>query len=802
MLKNYLKIAFRNLWRQKTFSLLNLLGLCLGITAALVLFFYIQFELSYESFHEKKDRIFRVTEEFAWAGNYIHFPMNSGLLGPRLEKDLPPIEWATRIRHYSGQLVNQGNKKLYLEQSYFVDSSFLKVFTYPLKTGNPNNCLKNPNSAVLTIKTAEKIFGTTENIMGKTFKLENRYTMKVTGLMQEIPDNTELTADAFFSISSLDPKEAMLDSWGSFSNLSTFVLLEKNVDKDEFEKQAEAHMTAVLTKEDWDNPEELTYGFHLQPITEMRLYSDHLTIGGEGMNIRQIYVLSFVALFILLIASINYINLTTARAVHRAKEVGVRKVLGSYKQQLMGQFLTESTLIVLSAFLISLALVEFLMPLFAQLLDEPIKVSYRENMTALGMMLLGVLVLSLLSGLYPAFILASFQPVKVLKGKFAHSKTAIWLRKGLVVFQFAISMIFIISTWLFYQQLNFMKDQDLGLDKTQIINLSISNEDIIPKSNLIQDKLLENPKVVSVTSSNTQIGHRDLSQSTINFILNDEKQNIQVRTLAVDADYLEVMQLTLKEGHFFDKKFKSESEQSVVINETLAQKLGGVEKAIGVKLEANRDNNPYKVIGVVKDFHLQSLHDKIRPSVIFYDQDSLHQIYVRYQAENPDEMLTAVKSVYESFDQLYPVEVEFVDESYARRYRTDERQSQLFLIFTGLTILIACLGLFGLAAYTVQQKTKEIGIRKVLGASVSQILTFTSKDFMILIGISSVIAMPLAFAFMQNWLTDFAYQIELLANWHIFGLAVLVAFLVALLTILTQAFRATQVNPIEVLKDE
>lgn len=802
MLKNYLKIAFRNLWRQKTFSLLNLLGLCLGITAALVLFFYIQFELSYESFHEKKDRIFRVTEEFAWADNYIHFPINSGLLGPRLEKDLPPIEAATRVRYYNGQLVNYQDKKLYLDQSYFVDDSYLDIFTYPLQEGNPNTCLKAPNSVVLTLQTAEKIFGTTQNILGKTFKLENRYTMKVTGLLQEIPDNTELTADAFFSISSLDPAEANLDRWGSFSNLGTFVLLKENVDKAEFEKQAEAHMIAVLTKEDWESPEQITYGLNLQPLLEMRLYSDHLSVGGEGMNIRQIYVLSFIALFILLIASINYINLTTARAVHRAKEVGVRKVLGSYKKQLMGQFLTESSIIILSAFLLSLALVEFLMPFFAQLLDEPITVSYRENMTALGLMLLGVVILSLLSGVYPAFVLASFQPVKVLKGKFSHSKKAIWLRKGLVVFQFAISMVFIISTWLFYQQLNFMKNQDLGLDNTQVINLTISNESILSKSNLIQKRLLENPKVISVTSSSNRMGSRDYSQSSINFILNDEKQSIQARTLSVDADFLEVMQLSLKEGRFFDKKLQKEAEQAAVINEQLAQKLGGPEKAIGISLEAGSQNKPYKVVGVVKDFHLQSLHDKVAPTILFYQKDSLHQIYARYQAENPEEMLTAIKSVYEEYDQVYPAEVEFVDENYAERYLADERQSQLFLIFTGLTILIACLGLFGLAAYTVQQKTKEIGIRKVLGASITQILTFTSKDFMILIGISSVIAVPLAFVFMQNWLTEFAYRIELLANWYIFGLAVSIAFLIALLTILTQAFRATQVNPVEVLKDE
>jgi len=804
MWNNYFKIAFRNLWRNKIFSLLNILGLSLGITSALLLYFFIHFELSMDNFHSKKDRIFRLTEEIEWQDNYLHFGMNSGLLAPQLKKDFPEVKAFTRLQFTGNELFHYKNKKLYIDNTVYVDSTFFDVFSFELKEGDKQTCITEPNSVILTEETAQKIFGTSEGVIGNTIKINNKFNVKVTAIAQNPPKNSSLEFNALFSMST--PLDGfIIDDWGSFGNLFSFVLLKEGQDARKLAAKATPHIKNILMKESWDTqrPEEVKYTLHLQAVTEMHLYSGDIMMGGGG-DINQVYILIFITIFILVIASINYINLSTARAVHRAKEVGVRKVLGSHKKQLILQFMVESFIIVNFAFILSLAAAEMLNPLFEQLLNKTIGFSYFENPSFFLIIILTILSLTFLSGLYPAFVLSSFRPVQVLKGKFTHNIQATFLRKGLVIFQFAISMVFIISTWLFYTQLNFMKAKDLGLDKSKIVSISVGNPDFDNKKiNEIKKALGKNANISLLSSASNNIGQYSVSQSTIRTNMNDEEVNLQIQHFAVDANFQKIFDIELKSGRFFSEKYATDSAKYVVINETLAKKIGGVDAAIGKKVEYHNREEPYEVVGVVKDFHLLSLKEPIKPLLMFLEKERMYQIYAKVNPKaNPQEVMKELQKIYEKFDKTYPFTADFVEQNYLEHYVRQERQSKVFLIFTGLAIFIACLGLFGLASYTVQQKTKEIGIRKVLGASIQNILFIVSKDFMLLIGIASIIALPLAFYFMSNFLNDFAYKIGLLANWYIFLIAIFVALFIAGVTILTQALRATRVNPIEVLKDE
>ncbi|GEO06950.1 ABC transporter permease [Adhaeribacter aerolatus] len=796
MFQNYFKIALRNLLKQKFYTIINVAGLTLGISCCLLIFLFVQNELSYDKFHAKGDRVYRVLRVAAMNGEEGKIPYTSGPYGRALVTDFPEdIQASVRVMP-GNTLVTIGNKSFQENQIVLADSNFFQVFSFPLVKGDAKTALAGPDDLVISEELAKKYFGT-ENPIGKLVQLDKTETGKITGVMANVPENSHLKFDMVASLKAAE-KQEWFYVWRN-NALYTYVLLPPATQVPALEAKFPAFMDKYMSKEfkEWGGKTNL----ELQPLPEIYLAGGTIFDGVEHGSRTNVYMFSAIALFILVIACINFMNLASARSVGRAKEVGVRKVLGAYKKHLIAQFLSESTLLAFVSVVLSVGLIALVMPYFNALAEKNLAVPFAD--VRLYLFLLGVAVLvGLLAGSYPAFFLSAFQPVKVLKGRLTTGAGNPVMRKTLVVFQFSISIFLIIGTAVIFRQMHYMQNKNLGFTKEQVIKMPLSNGEIREREQtfISRVKQLAGVKNISVMSGEPGGFHDRFSFDV------PEKPNEKwsFRTVFTDYDYLPTMGIKLIAGRNISKAFPTDSTKAIILNESAAKHLGWTPtEAIGKEIEdqgfGTDIHNRRKVVGVVQDYHFSSLKDPIEPMVIMMRND--HRVAaIRLAPGNPKEALAAISKVYAETAPQYPFEYTFLDEEFAKLYRTEQKQAQIFTVFSILAIFIACLGLFGLASYTTEQRRKEIGIRKILGASTGGIVSLLSLDFLKLVLLANLLAWPLAWYAMHQWLANFSYRINMGAA--IFVLAGVVALIIAIITISFQAVRVAVANPVNALREE
>ena len=793
MLKNYFKIAFRNLWRHRTFSFINIMGLTVGLTAFFLIFMYVKFELSYDTFNTKADRIYRVVADLKTPSETLHTGGPGWAVAPNVKDEFPEVEAFVRVSGAS-LLVRKENIKFQEENTMWADSAFFQVFDYKLLKGNPRTALKEQLSIVLTATSAKKYFGNTEPV-GQTLLLTgDAFPSKVTGVMEDMPENSQIKADMLVSMSTLTQKfNNRLDSqWANYGN-RTYLLLKPKTNA----LALQAKLPAFLEKRNGDEMKRLQMFPTLLFMPLLDVYLHSTRDGSKTGNSNNVYIFSIIAVFILVIACINFINLTTARSAERAKEVGIRKVVGAGKTQLARQFIGESVLICVIAFVLSVIASLLLLPLFNQLSGKIISKSIFEHGSYLLVLFVIAVAIGILAGIYPALVLSSFQPVKVLKGRFATGTKGILLRKGLVVAQFTISIALIIGTIVVYSQMKFMRSQDLGFNKDQKLIIDTHGD---PAKNTLRQAITSLPNVLSTSLTGSVPGGGNPGAYSK---VENKKGDMQIANLDLyftDFDYIPQYKIKMVAGRAFSKEMGTDTTQAMILNETAARMFGysSPQQIIGKKFD--QWGRKGMIIGVMEDFHFRSLQEIIKPLSMRIEPDGCDLISVNIAGSNVPATIAAVESKWKSLIPNRPFNYFFLDEFFDNQYRSEIRFGKLFLNFALLAIFISCLGLLGLASYSTMQRTKEIGIRKVMGASVGGIVNLLSKDFLLLVMISFVIAAPLAWIIMHNWLKDFAYRIDI--GWWIFVLAGLMAVVIALATISFQAIRAALANPVQSLRTE
>jgi putative ABC transport system permease protein len=810
MFKNYLKIAWRNLSKNKTYSIINIAGLAIGLSCFLLIVLYVTDELNFDRYNTKAGRIYRINSDLSFGGSDMHLPVTSDMMGQLLKKDYPEVEEYTRIYASSGpKLVKKNNEFINEPRVAHVDSTFFSVFTLPTIKGDTKTALNEPNTVVLTRSAAMKYFGSTD-ILNKTIETnDNDKTLyKVTAVIEDIPENSHFHFDFMFSMKNVNYQ------WGQLTshNFHTYLLLKKGTDYRAFEKQ---HIPKYIT--DYVLPEAKQYmhinsmeefrkagntlEYTMMPLTKIHLYSDRSFELSPSGNIRYVYIFSAVALFILIIACINFMNLTTARSANRAREVGIRKVLGTERKELIVQFLFESVLMVVISILIALVIDYFVLPAFNEVSGKEMSLQSLFSPYILPLLIALPFVVGLIAGSYPAFFLSAFRPIEVLKGKLRLGSKSGGLRSVLVVFQFATSVILIISTIVVYRQLNFIQNKKLGFNKDQV--LIVDGAYTLDKNlTAFKNDVLQMPGVLSGTvSSYLPVSASSRSDNTYSKeAIMDSKSGIDMQTWRIDYDYIKTMGMEMAGGRNFSKDFGSDS-SAIIINETTAKFLD-YKDPVGHQVYTFNDNNKliaFNIIGVVKNFNFESLRKDIGP-LCFKLAKSTYSISFKVNAANINKLIPQVQSKWKALAPSIPFSYRFLDDSFTQMYSNEQRVGKIALLFSILAILIACLGLFGLATFIAEQRTKEIGIRKVLGSSVSGVVMLLSKDFIKLVLIAFVIAAPAAWWFMHKWLEDFAYRITI--GWWIFLLAGIVALLIALLTVCFQAIKAAVANPVKSLRTE
>ena len=794
MIQNYLKIAFRNLWRHKAFSFINIMGLTVGMTACFLIFLYIRFELSYDSFHTKADRIYRIVCDIKTPTEVIKASGPSWAVPPNVKSEFSEIESFVRIAGDDNVLVRKGDIKFQEENSMWADSSFFKVFDFKLLQGNPETALRDPFSVVLSETTAKKYFGQ-EDPMGKTLLITgDAHPAKVTGIMKDIPENSQIKGDLALSMSTITKEwnKDLDNQWGNYG-AQAYILLKPGVDAKSLEKK----FPGFLERR---NGTEMRKGqmfatLFLEPMKDVYLRSTRN--GNTTGNINNVYIFSIVAVFILLIACINFVNLTTARSTERAKEVGIRKVVGAGKMQLARQFIGESIILCLIAFVFALVISALMLSSFNNLAGKTISDGIFSNPRYLFMLGAAAICIGLLAGIYPAFVLSSFRPVTVLKGRFATGTRGILLRKGLVVAQFSISVALIIGTIVVYDQMSYMRNRELGFSKDQMLVMNTNGD---PKKDAFKQALKSIPGVKSTALSSSVPGSGNPGAYSE---IENNKGDLQIANLDlyfVDFDYIDQFKIKVVAGRGFSRDFGTDTTQAMVLNEAAIKMFGysSPEQAIGKRFRQwGREG---KIIGVIKDFHFRSLQQPIKPLSMRIEIGGSQLVSANISAANLPSTLSSIEAKWKELIPNRPFTYYFLDEFFDKQYRGEERFGKLFFNFSVLAIFISCLGLLGLASYSTMQRTKEIGIRKVMGASVGVIINLLSKDFLVLVILSFFIAMPLAWYFMHTWLQDFAYRTNI--SWWVFVLAGAIAVLIAVFTVSFQAIKAAIANPVKSLRTE
>jgi putative ABC transport system permease protein len=806
MFLTYLKSAFRSLSKNRTFAILNITGLSIGLTCSLLIALYVMDELSYDKYNVGADRIYRIDEEIKFGGFNYDGTQVSAAMGPTIAKDFPQIEHYTRLQG-SSITVHKGVENVNESKVAYADSSLFDVFTLPLIAGDKETALKEPHSLVISESMARKYFNSLD-VLGKTLLINDSATYKITGLIKDMPGQANFHFDFFMPLS--EKGESRGTSWFQ-NNFWTFVLFKPGTDVPRFEQQLNKAMVqyqAATFKTVLNSTQAAfekagnTIRVSLMPITAIHLHSHKQYEMGVNGSIQYVYIFSAIAIFILLIACINFMNLSTARSANRAKEVGVRKVLGSLRNNLIAQFLSESFVACCLSFLVAIVLAILLLPLFNTLADKQIPQSvFLSTPVWLGTIGLFVFV-SLVSGSYPAFFLSSFQPIKVLKGNLAAGFKGSSLRNTLVVLQFSISVVLMIGTLVIYNQLQYIRNKDLGFNKEQV--LVLQNTDALGgKAGAFKNELLQIPGVQQITSSPymPMTGFRN-SQGYTTVPQFDGKNFTLMQTWGVDEAYIPTLQMKLLHGRNFSDQFPTDS-TAVVVNEAAAKLLGNAspldKHLYRIDNLSTKSLTAFHVVGVVKDFNYNSLREEVTPIVLYLHPDN-EGMALRIRTQDIPGLLKAIKLSWTSLQATQPLSYTFLDDAFNEQYKEDQRRGEIFLIFSILAIFIACLGLFGLVTFAAEQRSREIGIRKVLGAAVSDIFTMLSKDFVKLLLLSIVIASPIAWWAMNHWLQDFAYRISI--GWWMFVLVGAVCLLIALGTISFQTIKAAVANPVKSLRSE
>jgi putative ABC transport system permease protein len=788
MFTNYFKIALRNLKKQKLYSLINIFGLAVGMACCIMILLYVRDELGYDKFHKNADRIGRIFTVQFNNGEWNKYAGTPDLIGPALVKEYPQISDCVRFFHPSWidkWAVSVNGRCFYEKELFFTDASIFKVFTFPLIKGDPETALKEPNSVVLSEKAARKYFGK-EDPVGKVLTIDGRVETKITGIARNVPPNSHFRFDLLVSFES-NPEKWALNNWRT-NNFYTYILYSKTADLNGFENK----LAAFVKKTFGDVKDEK---LAVQPLTEIHLHSKDFNyeMADNNSDAIYIYVFSAVAVFVLLIACINFMNLTTARSAVRAREVGLRKVIGANRMKLIKQFLGESLALSFLAVLVALLLMEIFLPVVNHLTDK--NLSLIQSQIVLSLVGLAVLV-GILAGSYPAFFLSAFRPVKILKGSLSAGTKGALFRKVLVVAQFSISIILMVGTLIISNQLHFCLKKDLGFVKENVVVLPIHDTQAMLRAQSFKNELRADPQIVSTTGSEAvpggNVGMRGMYSEGNSW----NPRN----SLFVGYDFFKTYGIEIKEGRDFSPEFPSDTDDAYIINEAAAKDFGW-DSPLGKKLIWRGDRNGNgNVIGVVKDFHYRSLHQKTEPLVIQLQPNICSYLSIRIKTDNILKTMSLIQKKWEDVNPGSPFEYFFLDQNYDRLYRSEKRTAALFGYFTFLALFIFSLGLFGLVSYAAEQRAKEIAVRKVLGASISKVMRLLSQEFVFLVLIANAIAWPVAYYAMSRWLQSFAYRISI--GIGTFVLAATLAFIIAFLTVSFQTVKAALANPVDSLRYE
>lgn len=807
MLRNYLKIAFRNISRQKAYAFINIFGLGIGMAATILILLFVQDELSYDQYHDKSDRIYRVSRE--WLNDKgetsLHLGHCAPPFAPLLQNDFEGIiQQAVRIGSAYSPLIVYGNKRIEESRFYLADSNVFSVFSWPMIAGNPETALKDPGSVVITASTAKKYFGD-EEALGKELEFNNfgrKFPLKVTGVVEDIPLNSHFTWDFMGSFATLEQafgRENLMQNWGS-NNYATYLLLPKGYDPEKLEAQIPDFLDKHLGEHQGKMASEVNR-LHLWPITDIHLYS-HLDseIEANG-DIAYVYIYTIIAVFILVIACINFMNLATARSSKRAKEVGLRKVMGAFRIGLMRQFIIESILFALLGLFVAVLLVYVVLPYFNDFIGKQLTLNIFENHFAFLLMLGCVLFVGVVAGSYPAFFLSKFQAASILKGAHQSTGGVFNLRSVLVVLQFFISIALIISVGIVQDQLEYVRTKDLGFNKEGVMVLP-SSEELYGQFESLKTRFEQQPGIKMVTlASRVPSGRLLDSQNTIAEVDGEMKNiNFRVADVHVDHDYLSALEVPFVAGRDFDKSRASDSTEAFILNEAAVKKIGwpSPEEAIGKRFEYGGRKG--QIIGITKDFHFESLHQTIAPIVFMVTNGRARSVLVRYDQNDKADVEKYLKEQWSYLRPGFPFDYFEIAQSFDEQYEGEDRLARVITWFSGLAVLIAALGLFGLASFIAERRIKEIGIRKVMGAKVGEILLLLTRGFTVLVIIALILAVPVAYWGMNLWLNDFAYQGPIKA-WP-FIVAGIFALGIAWITISFQTIKAAKSNPVDALRYE
>ena len=816
MFRNYWKVAVRSLLKRKGFTLINILGLATGMAVCLLIVLFVRHELSFDQWEVNGDRVYRVVLDRKYPGRLTSYAIIPVSIGPAIRKEFPDVEEATGVGDFAGanaMLLRIGDRRFEERDVLTADSNFFRVFPMPLLEGDVRTALDKPGMAVLTESAAKRLYGSPAAAIGKEFEIDRQQRFRISGVCPDLPENSHLAFNILLSVTSFPFARDV--NYTGFSTY-TYLLLKPNASAARLEAQlpeiVKKYVAGEIERSFGMRFEQFIaagngYHYYLQPVRNIHLDSDLEAELKPNGSRRAVTIFGIIAIFILGIAGINFINLSTARSVERAKEVGIRKTFGSGQQSLVLQFLLESVLVSVLSVVLAIGLVAVALPFFNRLSGGSLSLAMLLTPVTVAVLpAFGVLV-GLIAGLYPAFVLSSFQPIKVLKGKFQSNAYGVALRNGLVVFQFAISIVLIICTIVVNRQMGYMLGDRLGFVKDHVIE--IERTDLLDKKTLAFHNELAGIAGVEKTGGTSSMPG-DAGFFGISWQPVGSRESMTGRGIVADANFADALELVMKDGRWFDKRFPTDS-LAVVLNEKAVAALGLREPVIGARLTTTEPNfNPrpdsfytYTVIGVVRDFHYQSLHQAINPLVFNNSAkfgDVTGVMAVRIRSDDPGPAIAAMEQKWRQLVPDHPFHYNFLDQTLAAQYRPEQTLQRIFMVFSVLAVFIACIGLLGLAAYATQQRIREICIRKVLGARVGTILGLLSRDFVRLVTISALVAVPLAYWAMHAWLEGFAYRVGL--SWWIFVLAWALSLVITLLTIGVQALRAAGVNPVRILRSE
>jgi len=785
MIKNFIKIALRNIKKHKGYSFINITGLAVGMACCLLITIWVLDELSYDKFHENAQNLYRVEENQDYSGREYHVNVTPYPLAPVLKDEVPEIEEATRYVSAGGKLLRYGDKVFFENNIRAVDPSFLKMFAFPLSQGSVNTALESPYSIVISKEMNEKYFGS-EDSLGKTISINNEYDFLVTGVLDTLPHNSILQFDFLIPYEFLKTTNATIESFGT-NSIQTFVRLQVNVTETQVNDKIREFIKTRL-------PQSSTT-LVLMPFTRIHLHA-YFGWDRDPGAIQYVYIFSIIAMFVLIIACINFMNLSTARSANRAKEVGLRKVVGAQKHHLIRQFYGESVVYAFIALVFATIFVSILLPVFSNLAGKELT----WGVAGIVPLLLGLIVLTIFTGViagsYPALFLSTFQPVKVLRGGLKSGAASSTFRRILVVVQFSLSILLIAGTTIVYKQLSYMKQKNLGWDKEQLLYV-ILRGDIGDSYEALKTELTKDPRILGVSASSHLPTNISSNSGSADWDGKDPELSVLISNSAVDFDYIETIKIEMAEGRSFSKEFPVDLTTSFIVNEEVA-KIMDKESVVGERFNFMGRNGT--IVGVMKNFHFQSVRSTIEPLAIAIFPEYFQVMLIRFSAGDLTASTKYLEDTWRRIVPNYPLEFTFLDERIDQMYRTEERIGTLLKYFAILAVLIACLGLFGLASFTAEQRTKEIGIRKILGASAPKITMMLCKEFFILVLVSNAVAIPAAYFLMKNWLQSYAYRTNL--NGVVFLAAMAIALTIALMTVSFQAVRAALANPADSLRYE